>query len=159
SVSNCYIGTDLTGKAPMPGNAGSGIFIAGPDNSVWSSPSIPNVIVSNGASGVHIKGIDAVRNTVSGSLIGLDVTGNTSLGNSGYGVLIDLEANGNTVGGPTTNERNIISGNSLSGISIDRSNSTKVWANYIGLGKDGTTILANGADGITLSNGASSTQI
>jgi hypothetical protein len=92
-------------------------------------------------------------------LIGVDVTGNTPLANGGHGVLIERGANGNTVGGPTTNDRNIISGNTVSGLYIDGSNSTKVWANYIGLGQNGTTTLANGADGITLFNGSSSTQI
>ena len=67
---------------------------------------------------------------------------------------------GNTIGGTTSAERNVISGNQGSGISLDlptpsfsTSDSNVILGNYIGVAADGQTTLGNSGNGITINSG------
>jgi len=91
----------------------------------------------------------------------------TDAGNN-YGIMIGQMPHGNFyigdnnianyVGGTTvSNLRNIISGNSYNGISIENGNSAPypdvtIKNNYVGLGGDGDTVLANGNYGLYVGN-------
>src|SRR5262249_32947071 len=76
---------------------------------------------------------------VSGNLIGTDITGTNALSNF-VGIGIQSGSN-NVVGGLTPGSRNIIGGNSY-GVDLS-ANGTKVLGNYIGLGRDGQTVVSN----------------
>ncbi len=82
--------------------------------------------------------------------IGTGANGLVAAGNAGNGVRVT--ANSCTVGGTGVTQRNVLSGNGGYGISVTNANRLVAEGNYIGLGADGTTIVANGNGGIYLDN-------
>ncbi len=152
-----YIGTDVAGTGDL-GNTQDGVRIVDSSSSTigGSDATVRNVIAGNGSSGVSIvqtgSTTSATGNTISANFIGVNVNGNTALPNNGSGVLITAASN--TVGGATAGLRNIISGNSANGVSISSNFSTGnvVAGNYIGVGTDGTTAIANRDNGVQISN-------
>ncbi|HEV3118923.1 MAG TPA: hypothetical protein VGY58_17860, partial [Gemmataceae bacterium] len=92
-------------------------------------------------------GIDAAfshSTTVVGNYVGTDSTGLLARGNTFAGVYLQ-DSNGSTIGGTTSADRNIISGNAAPGVEFNGLDSpgTVIEGNYIGLGSDGTTSVAN----------------
>ncbi len=93
------------------------------------------------------------QNTIVGNYIGTDVSGTIARGND---LGLNIHTGNNQVGGTTTANRNIISGNNLEGIRIDTSPSANnvVSGNHIGVDAMGTGNLGNGGHGIILSTSA-----
>ncbi len=102
--------------------------------------------------GVAMLYPEAVGNRVTGCSIGLDVTGNLAAPNDFEGIQISDGAHGNFIGGTGTNERNIISGNTLYGIYITGPTTTgnTILGNYIGTNIDGNAALPNQKGGVIL---------
>jgi len=147
------IGTNPAGTVAL-GNTGTGVYISGaPGNTVGgSAPGAGNVISGN-ADGLHIGNEEATGNIVQGNLIGTDATGNQRLGNTNRGVQIGSSAN--TIGGSSSGEGNIISGNYIGLLigpggasSIPRDN--VVMGNMIGTNANRSTNLGNSTSGISL---------
>ncbi len=148
-----YIGTDVTGTEDQ-GNGFSGIIIYnGAKKNVIGGNRLDdrNIISGNGWSGVEIQSYDADSNIVIGNYIGTDVTGTQALGNDMIGINIWSFAKSNIIGGTTPGERNVISGNQWSGISLVLSDSNRVFGNYIGTSSDARAALPNGHSGIGIS--------
>ena len=146
-----YIGTDVTGTAPIP-NA-SGVVIDGAQGNtigVSATGGAGNVISGNTNEGVSLSTIGSSGNLIAGNLIGTDQTGTTALANGAYGVLINGGAVTDTVGGTTAAMRNVISGNAVGGVFITGTATTTnvVEGNYIGTNAAGTAALANGGIGV-----------
>lgn len=165
SIRNNLIGTDIGGTIDL-GNLSHGIQIVNSSGSTIGGTSALNVdrniISGNNGSGIFIVGdvgTPASNNTILGNFIGVTAFGNTALPNSGSGVVIQ-DAN-NTVGGTTVAARNVISGNSVNGVSISTTLATgnTVSGNYIGVGADGTTSLPNVNDGVRISSQAANNTI
>jgi len=105
--------------------------------------------------GILVSGVSA---TITGNFIGTDAFGSVPFPNMN-GVLLQVGATNSTVGGATAPARNLISGNSGSGVGI-QGNATKgnvIEGNYIGTKADGITALGNkfgvnisGANGNTI---------
>ena len=108
--------------------------------------------------GIHLYQSDG--NTIVGNWLGTDADGLTSAANGRFGIEIDRSAS-NQIGGSTLANRNVISGNTLEGISIWNSLSTLnvIQGNYIGVDKTGDAALGNGADGIVIGGGANNNTI
>jgi hypothetical protein len=158
TVSGNYIGTDVTGTADL-GNTGGGVTIMSnaQSNTIGGGTAAErNVISGNGQYGLSIRSSGTAGNIVSGNYIGTDATGTADLGNSLAGVCLWLGAQDNTVGGDTTGERNVISGNGGDGVTITNNDTTGniVSGNYIGTTAVGTTGLGNDGDGVNIYNGA-----
>jgi hypothetical protein len=163
TVSGNYIGTVTSGMTGL-GNNFDGVIISSSaqNNTIGgSTPGERNVISGNGWSGIGIIGSGTTGNTVSGNYIGTDISGTTKLGNNYDGVIISSSAQNNTIGGSTPSERNVISGNEWSGVSINSNNTTDnvVSGNYIGTDASGTIELGNTHDGVIISSGAQSNTI
>ena len=99
--------------------------------------------ISDGATGVKIEG----------NFIGTDATGVLDRGNedgvSMKGNVVGDGAGGNnTVGGASPNQRNLISGNNGTAVSLGGTGSNKVQGNLIGVKKDGTSILGGSDEGV-----------
>jgi CSLREA domain-containing protein len=161
-VSGNYIGTDANGTADL-GNTQNGVYISyGAQNNTvgGDTDGERNVISGNGENGVIIFEIETTNNTVSGNYIGTDKDGTADLGNSGRGVYIQ-DAQNNTVGGDTESERNVISGNDQTGVTISGSDATgnTVSGNYIGTDKDGTLDRGNAWSGVAIGSGAQTNTI
>jgi putative surface-exposed virulence protein len=158
TISGNYIGIAADGTSDR-GNGTDGVEIgSGAQNNTvgGDAPGERNVISGNDMSGVEIRGSGTTGNTIRGNYIGTDASGTADRGNSEYGVYITVGAQNNTVGGDTPGERNVISGNHLSGIVISRSDTmgNTVCGNYIGTAANGTGDLGNGSRGIYITNGA-----
>lgn len=154
-VIGCNLGTDITGSVGQ-GNAIAGIVVQGANNTIGSSQPQAgvNIISGNGQFGVVLGGTGAVHNLVEGNLIGVDGTGKTALANRRSGILLDTDSAQNTIGGAAAGAANVISGNRLDGIAVNASSDNLILGNFIGVGSDGSTPVANGLDGIGFTNAA-----
>ena len=112
----------------------------------------------NNTPGTAVALQSAGGDAVFGCFIGTTADGTKAAAN-GLGIDISGCSN-NTIGGTGTNQRNIISGNSGTGISIgdiSASNANVVQGNYIGTDITGTTALGNAQNGIQLAQSSSDT--
>jgi hypothetical protein len=96
----------------------------------------------------------AARGGIFGCFIGTNAAGTAASGNINYGVLIlDSTALGSNVGGISPAERNVISGNSGTGITLSAgADSILIIGNYIGTDKNGTADLGNTSHGVLIAN-------
>ncbi len=144
SIFGNTIGLDVT-KTVALGNGANGIYIesSAHNNFVGQGADTANVISGNSGSGVLIRG--ASFNEVQSNIIGTNASGSTGLGNALAGVWIDAASTNNQI------DQNIISGNEGSGIQFTLiSTNNSVLGNYIGLDSAGTSVIANGGDGISI---------
>ena len=112
TVSGNIIGTTISGEEAL-GNGGGVIIQSDAHNNLIAQ----NLISGNSNVGVNVVGTPGVTNNlIVGNLIGTDATGMNALGNQGDGV--DLFEPDNTLGGTTAQDRNVISGNSGSGVGL-----------------------------------------
>ena len=150
-----YFGTDVTGtKALGMTRSGMRIDVGGSDNIIGgTTPGERNLFSGGNAIGIEISGrVETTGNKIIGNYIGLDPTGKVALGN-GIGVAIFESMDGETFWppGPTENflgglepgERNIISGNTDSGISIANAGKNHIVGNYIGTDCSGRVAVPN----------------
>jgi hypothetical protein len=170
-----YIGTDVTGDLDR-GNGDNGVLVTAgaagnviggsqtggndPTNKVFVRPPQGNLISGNNADGVLINN-QATQNTVSGNFIGTAASGNTALGNSLDGVGID-NANSNALIGCTFQDNpfvyyNVISGNGGNGLRVTNANSTKIQANFFGMGADNNTAVGNARNGVVVEGSSANT--
>ena len=145
-----YIGTNASGTAKI-GNANYGVEISQPNNTVGGTAAgSRNVISGNKYAGVVLWLSSGSNNKVQGNYIGTDATGKLSLGNGWRGIDISNGSSNNLIGGSTSAERNVISGNTQDGVRIYQGSGNQIRGNYIGIGSDGTTSRSNGGDGVRL---------
>lgn len=129
----------------------NGLTLQGVDNCTiqalvfnnWGSAGI--AILNDGTTGSN-------NNAIYGCFVGIDQAGSTALPNN---VGINIEAsvdsthNGNIIGGPSIEQRNVLSGNTTDGIALlTNVNTTQIVGNYIGLNSGGFFGIGNGAMGI-----------
>ena len=109
-----------------------------------------------GSNGVYIFGADTSNNVVQGDFIGTDSASGAALGNSGNGVLIAAGATGNVIGGVTAGARDIISGNTYSGVAVEGTGTTGnvIEGDFIGTTIDDGNSIAN-LFGVAITTGAS----
>ncbi len=174
-VAGNSIGTDATGTAVL-GNGIDGVMIAQAAlnnwigvNSVYGAENADqgNVISGNGNDGVEINGAGTAGNVVAGNQVGMNDAGSEAIANLESGVEIDCGATSNTIGGTTTDEGNLISGNAGEGVLITDSGTTGnvVEGNLIGTDSTGTTAFdGNGNplgnfDGVEIESGATDNTI
>lgn len=159
-----YIGMDITGKAALPNQWNNVAINGGVTNTLvgGTAAGAGNVISgSANGNGVQICGSGANGNTVAGNYIGTDSTGLVKIPNNGSGVRICGEASGNTIGGATPAARNIISGNTSTGVLIDGRATSRntVSGNYVGTDATGKAALPNGQGGVTIGGMASNNTV
>ncbi len=156
------IGTTADGSSAL-GNQGSGISLYNEafGNTVGGSAAdSANLVSGNAYDGISISGAGTDFNDVLGNLIGTNLDGTSALGNNRHGVQISYGAQNNFIGGSGIHERNIISGNVQTGVTIDGNDSyatsdNHVIGNYIGTDITGTSGIANEMIGIYVKRGAS----
>jgi titin len=155
-----FIGTDVTGAAPL-GNNGEGVLIIGaPGNTIGGTASGARNVISGNGVGVWIDSDGASGNQVLGNFIGTDVTGTAGLGNYGQGVWI-YHASNNMIGGTAAGAGNVISGNGAQGVEINGILATgnQILGNLIGTQSDGLSPLGNRLSGVIIANSASSNSV
>jgi VCBS repeat-containing protein/parallel beta-helix repeat protein len=127
------------------GNRASGIFVAG-DRAVISD----NILSGNTHYGITVTG--SAGTVIRGNRIGTNLAGTLAIGNGHGGIGVFGGAVQTEIGGPWGGHRNLISGNSFDGILIDGANETRIRNNFIGTNSSGLTAIANGQEGIQVSN-------
>ena len=162
-----YIGVGADGTTPL-GNVLDGISL----NNASSNSIIGNVVSDNGinqdAAGINLEASDL--NSIAGNKIGTDMSGNKALGNSLHGIFLGNGSSNNTIGGPTDNDRNVISGNGQFpvanlatqgsvGVYIYGANTSGnvVQGNYIGTNAAGNNALTNSVIGVLISQSSGNT--
>ncbi len=99
----------------------------------------------------------AGNNTIEGNYIGTDITGSLARGNA-YG--ISVKSNNNMIGGTSTAQRNLLSGNANWGVAFYAfASDNTLQGNYIGTHVAGTNALGNSGTGVRLYDGAANTTI
>ncbi len=155
-----YIGTNAAGTAAV-GNGGYGIQISNAPNTQvgGSTAANRNVISGNGGTldGVYVVGTSSAGTKIQGNYIGTDWQGESAIPNTRTGVRLNGTTNV-TVGGNSSAEGNVISGNASGGVLVYNSaDSNTVKYNVIGLDVDGDTDLGNTGTGITINNATNTT--
>ncbi|HEX4631795.1 MAG TPA: CSLREA domain-containing protein, partial [Chthoniobacterales bacterium] len=143
NADNAVMLIELNGTGAGPANG----LILGPGT---DGSTIRGLVVDRFANDgivIHSNG-----NTISGNFIGVDPTGTTRMPNgsfpgSGAGVFVQ-NAGGNTIGGPAPVDRNVLSGNALSGVRIVGelnfpANENIIQGNFIGVAADGKSSVGN----------------
>lgn len=148
TIQGNFIGLAVDGINAIPnssGGAGEGAISL--DNSSGhvvggSAPGAINVISGNTSYGIAPD--NAPNTHIIGNYIGTDWTGTIAVPNI-VGIILGNNGPGTVIGGSMPAERNIISGNTLSGIiSGITTGALQVSGNYIGLNKSGTAPVPNG---------------
>ncbi|WP_186767835.1 choice-of-anchor D domain-containing protein [Blastopirellula retiformator] len=173
-VSNTHIAGNYIGVRPDGTAAGDqeyGIFVAdasystiGVDGDGINDDIERNVIVSSKYDGIRLEGVYGTANhhVIAGNYIGIDPTGASAMANN-YGIEIVNASTFNLIGtnGDGINdvlERNVISGNTKSGIRAYNNwgdgGLNQISGNYIGTDATGMTAVANQEGGILQSNGS-----
>lgn len=149
------VGTDATGTRALP-NGGHGINLgefggATFDNVIGgTAPGAGNLISGNDGDGIFVAGSGHV---IQGNLIGTNADGSASIPNRRSGIRF-VRATDLQVGGTSPAARNVISGNSQSGIALgDSSTDNVIEGNFIGTNASGTAALGNRGNGVTTSSG------
>jgi len=147
-VQGNFVGTDKTGKTPIPNAAGIEVS-DGPNTIGGTAAGARNLISGNSGFGVDLFTTSANGNVVAGNFVGTDVSGNARLANAGSGVSCD-DCSGNTIGGTDAGAGNLISGNAV-GVELNGifAETNTVAGNLIGTNAAGTAAVGNG-DGIIL---------
>jgi len=165
TIAGNYIGLGTNGSLAI-GNEGDGIGIGDGAQDVTiggNNPGKRNLISGNAGYGIVVSGIETHGLIISGNYIGTDLSGLTDQGNAYTGVHIYNGVHDVLIGGDSSGERNVISGNDECGIdfwaSTDAVDNVTVTGNYIGIGADGITALGNTDHGIIVSQKVSNLTI
>ncbi|MCH7485319.1 MAG: right-handed parallel beta-helix repeat-containing protein, partial [Chloroflexi bacterium] len=145
----------------QPGNASlqivlDGSAIAGDANGLFiggTSVSIRGLVIQNFSRDGIMVGAFA-NGTIQGNYIGTDHTGTVALPNGSSGV--NVHGSNTAVGGTAPADRNLISGNTASGIEMAGEGPILIVGNFVGTDVTGTAALPNGGDGVQLRNGPQS---
>jgi len=143
------------GKATTPGGSGLtpfddvGSVFRGLIFTGWTNPDITTTSSGSTASGAEGMEADGVQDYIEGNFFGVDSTGKTAASNR-IGVFADngpgfgSPDGGNIIGGTTPQARNILSGNSNSGVLfLSTALEAQLQGNFIGLDITGTAIVSN----------------
>jgi hypothetical protein len=153
-----YIGTDVNGTGTSCGNSRDGIQMFGP-GTVANNVIAENVISGNASQGIWLSGAGTTATVIWGNKIGTNAAGTgSSIPNVVAGVTLESGTNNNIVGGTTTQDRNLISGNA-NGIQINNASNNLIQGNYIGTDMTGDAPLPNTGQGIVVFGGGSNNTI
>lgn len=140
-------GPEIALDGSLAGAASDGLVI----NSPVGGSIVRDLAVGNFArNGILLQ---AGSSVIAGNYIGLDADGSTITANNTSSTALQggirVESAGNTIGGTSSDDRNIISGNILAGIVIAGAGASGnlVLGNYIGLDASGTLDRGNTNDG------------
>ncbi len=157
-IAGNHVGLDSSGTIDR-GNGDRGIDITTGSSSTTvggTTAADRNIISGNTADGVVLWQTN--DNTVIGNYIGTDVTGLASIPNAADGIAIGGTSSNNTIGQPGAG--NVLAGNGHDGIELDDDlTGNVVQSNIIGLGADGSTVVANARHGVVIYNGVNDTLI
>ena len=153
-----FIGVDHSGLQPLPNGdylrqqncAGIILSSNAQSNRIGNGrASGRNILSGNNRTGLRIEWSGADYNVVQGNYMGLAADGRTRMANGEAGLVIGRGARFNTIGGDSSGQANVISGNYSSGIQFARASAFNVLkGNYIGTDAELATVVPNAHNGI-----------
>jgi hypothetical protein len=167
-IENCYIGFKQTGGAVLLNRLrapfSTGISIRGSLNQVHRS-TVSGVYngITIGEPSEQVTGFISADNLFDFNNIGTDPTGQTTVGyeNASHGISLLAGAKSSWIGGftfPDPSGFNVIAGNGGSGVLISHptADHNRIFSNYFGLNRGGTTVITGSTNqqGILIENGA-----
>lgn len=154
TISGNYIGTDVTGNFPLPNATGICVDDASNHNIMEN-----NLLSGNISYGLFIVTTGSYYNTFQGNLVGTNAAGTDTIPND-VGLMIAGGAKFNLIGGDSTTDRNVFSGNRYGGIELvdNGTNYNTIIGNYIGTDITGNNALPN-VIGIAVSSLTKATEI
>ncbi|HKE56253.1 MAG TPA: C25 family cysteine peptidase, partial [Pyrinomonadaceae bacterium] len=146
--------------ASQPGSVGgtplieiNGNNIASDGLAILANGSTVRGLIINrfGGNGISIQNAGSSGNLIAGNFIGTNAAGTAASTNGLNGIFISGAPN-NTIGGTTTADRNVISGNTQNGIAIQNSaaTGTLIVGNLIGRNAANTAAIPNAQNGIRI---------
>lgn len=119
-----------------------------------SNTVIKGLVLQNFQYGIYLVGSGVTDNVIQNNYIGTTADGTSAAGNCS-GIVVRNGAHDNVIGGITADARNVISGNSNSGIHFAEGGpyANNVYGNYIGTNASGTDAVSN-MFGITIASGS-----
>ena len=151
-----FLGTDSTGNLALA-NGGNGLSFENTKDSLIHS----NLSSGNVGSGISIVATSpelALGNKITANYVGVSKSGLNSIANGQSGIAV-FGASGTIIGVGETSLRNIISGNSGSGIVLTGAVGTEISGNYIGVNSNGLQKLGNLGNGVEVLGGSIGTTI
>ncbi|MCH7846416.1 MAG: right-handed parallel beta-helix repeat-containing protein, partial [Acidobacteria bacterium] len=140
-----YIGTNVTGNAPLA-NTSDGVKIqSGANANIIGQPGAGNVVSGNANDGIEIDDVSG-PNTIQANIIGLGADGSTLVPNGRDGIVLYNGANTTEIGGSGAGEGNVIAENVRNGVLINDNANPATTGNSI----TGNLIHNNGSIGIDL---------
>jgi titin len=157
TVQQNRIGTDRTGTAAVLNVLDGVALLSGAAGNVIGTGAAGNVISGNGIYGIFFNQAGS-GNAVRGNLLGTNATGTAAVPNAQAGMLVS-DSPGNTVGGTSSGQGNLISGNGVFGVVLTGAGSTGnvVAGNGIGVSASYASALPNVADGVQIYGAAGNT--
>jgi hypothetical protein len=153
-----YIGVNGTGLEALPNGdqlrqqncAGIMLSTNSKNNQIGNGkPNGRNILSGNNRTGLRIEWAGADYNIIQGNYLGVGADGKTRIANGEAGLVIGRGARYNTIGGDSSGQANVISGNYSSGVQFARASSFNQFkGNYVGTDAQGRTIVANAHNGI-----------
>ncbi len=122
-----------------------------------SNVTINGFIISDFLYGIQLYGNTTFNTTVTGNYIGVNESATDSISNN-IGIEIFGNSYNNTIGGTTSIERNIISGNGHIGLRVVNAHDNIIIGNFVGTNRDGTQVLGN-YDGISIESTSTNNRI
>ena len=149
AIEGCFIGTDAGGTLDLGNATGIIINLGGNANRIGATLPGQRNLISGNARGIGIE--SSSNNLVQGNLIGTDRAGLVAIPNSSGAIYITsithlAGADSNVIGGLEQGAGNVVSGNGAAGIlasgyvgaSLRIVSNTRIQANLIGIGADGS---------------------
>jgi hypothetical protein len=161
TIVNNYVGVDGTGLLNR-GNLGNGINITECTNMIIGGTTFSsrNILSGNGGNGLRIV-TNSNNAVIKANFMGVGANGTAVIGNFDNGIYASDSSNQLIIGGSTLAERNVLSGNGLSGVGDGfRSESCArhiIKGNYCGVDSTGTIIMGNAWAGISLNESVNCT--
>lgn len=149
-----FIGIDPSGTIAR-GNTSHAIDVTGASNTIGgTTPAARNVVSGTNLqqfrAGIRSTGSGATGNIFQGNYIGTNAAGTAAIPNW-FGILCET-GGGHTIGGTVAGARNVVSGNSNTGISFSGSSTNTVFGNFIGVNATNTEPLPNENQGLRIDN-------
>jgi hypothetical protein len=145
SIKGNYIGLDVTGSVPVAQQTGISILASGGSIAIGgANAGEGNVISGNTSTGINITNSITQPVTIEGNIIGLQKDGISLVvpNQQPTGVTVQSAVKNVVIGGSSVGQRNIISGNTLYGLTLSAS-SNVVKGNYIG--SSSTALIVSGS--------------
>ncbi len=149
-------GTGYTGPPLIELNGISAGTSSGLSLAAGSSSSVIRGLVINRFDTNGISITNSHSNRIYGCHIGTNVAGTTAQANNDSGIYAS-QSNNNIIGGKSTSERNLVSGNGYMGIYLYNCEGNTIEGNFIGTDINGTVAIGNVSNAIWLRDGQNHT--